>query len=164
MFAEQQISSVLHGILVERVMVPPGTPMPDARSLRTIDQQVAIASTIGRKSGVKRFRHRVCPAHGNGRRQEGINPAYPRRQRTIRSGIKMHDLTRGMNTGIGPSCTNYRDRLSGNPGKRLFQFILNRSATGLRLPSSEGVAVILHTQGDPHGRDRDQPRHHPYRT
>lgn len=62
----------------------------------------------------------------------------------------MRDLLDGMDAGIGAAGADHSRRHIGDDGQCGFDRILNRPATGLRLPAAEGRTVVLDAEGVSH--------------
>ena len=60
----------------------------------------------------------------------------------------MHDLTRGMHTGIGTSCTDDFDRLVSDFTERLFNVRLYAIAGTLALPAIVRGPVVFNAERD----------------
>jgi len=56
---------------------------------------------------------------------------------------------RRMNSGIGSSGTDHRERFTGNLAQRSLQRILDSRAARLTLPAVKRGAAILDAEGDP---------------
>ena len=89
--------------------------------------------------------HLLDPAHGDIRRQVGIEPQGPGPFGTVRLGIEVDHLTGRMDTGIGASGTLDGDRVVGNPAQRRLQFSLHADHFTLTLPAEIPAAVIFNT-------------------
>ena len=87
----------------------------------------------------------LCPANGDGRRQESIGRPNPGEHRPVDRCIKMHNLPQCMYPGIGSASTNYPNRSLGELTQRILQYVLNGSAPGLLLPAAETAPVVLHS-------------------
>ena len=149
-FTEQQRRTALHGVHIERVMIPTGPTMPDARTLRSIDQYVAITTAEGRETRMKFGADRMHPAHGNGVGEKGIDAAYPGGEWPAYRRIEMNDLPGRMHARICSPSTNDFDRHASNLLQRRFERVLDGVSTGLCLPAAKSAPVILNTQSKPH--------------
>ena len=150
MFAEQQRRAPSHGFNIERVMIPTGPTMPDARTLRSIDQYVTIATAEGGETRMKIGADRMHPAHGNGVGEKGIYAAHPGGEWPAYRRIEMNDLSGRMHARICSPSTNDFDRHASNLLQRRFERVLHGVSTGLRLPAAKSAPVILNTQSKPH--------------
>jgi hypothetical protein len=61
----------------------------------------------------------------------------------------MHDLSGGVHAGVGAACTDGLDRMAGDLAESTLENVLDRRATGLRLPAVERAAVVLEAERDP---------------
>ena len=79
-----------------------------------------------------------------------MNPGF---QWSLTQCIKVNDLSAGMNTCIGSSCTTHSNRMSGNSRYRLLKSFLycGEGRIELGLPAMEGTAIIFDTECQPGG-------------
>ena len=84
--------ALLHALGVERMMIPAGATVPDAGTLRPVEQQIAVAASVGRKARMKIVGDRLRPAHRHRRRQKGVDAAHPGGERSLDRRVEMHHL------------------------------------------------------------------------
>ena len=73
----QSASGILHESQIKRPMIPADPPLPEPRSLGTIEQQIAIAPTARAEARMKFFANRLRPAHGDADGAGGPSPVKP---------------------------------------------------------------------------------------
>jgi hypothetical protein len=99
----------------------------ETRSLRAIQQQVRVV-TCTRSEACMEFLADWCgPQHGHAGRQQRVDAAHPRGERTLDRGIEMHDLVRGVHTRVGATGGVYAQWLARDRCKRALQRILHRA-------------------------------------
>ncbi len=130
--------------------MPAHTPLPQAGTLRPVNQQITIAPSARTETRMKFFTNGFSPTHSHAIRQMGIDSTDPGRQRTFHLRIKMRHLMRCMNTRIGPASTNDTCRFSGDYRQSGFQSFLNGRRVRLALPSPKGCSAVFDTQGNSH--------------
>lgn len=97
---------------------------------------------------VKIFRHRLRPAHGYRRREEGIGAAHPREWIAHQLGVEMDHLPQRMHAGVGAACHGGRQGHAGKLAQRRLEHVLHGVAVRLRLPSRKRGTVVLDAERD----------------
>ena len=92
------------------------------------------------KAGIDRH----SMADGDRRWKMGIDPPNPGRKGPPAIDIKMHDLSLGMNTRVGPAGTHGLRTLAGNLGHRGLEAILHGIAPRLGLPAIDTRSIVGH--------------------
>ena len=112
--AQQLARGRAHRGRVERTMVPAGETGEQRGPFRAHQQQIRVVAGRRRKARMEVLGHRMRPQHRGRGRQVRVDAAHPRRVRTLRIRLEMHDLRHGMHAGIGAPGRGHRHRVAGD--------------------------------------------------
>ena len=90
------------------------------------------------------------PQHRHVRGEIRVGPAHPGLGRAGCAGVEVHDLTHGVNPGVGASGAHHSYRRRRNPCQRLLDLALDRASIGLALETVKTAAVVFETERDAH--------------
>ena len=89
--------------------------------------------------------HGSSPEYRRGDREERIDAADPGGLGTQDARVEMHDLDPRVHTAVRTARAHDRNLATGDRGQRVFERVLDASASALSLPAQEARAVVLQT-------------------
>ena len=119
MLSEQTLARLVHQIGIDCFVVVTDATAKDGLPVVVVVDDVAVATGGGAEAGMEPLVHLLDPAHGDVRRQVGVEAQGPGPFGAIRIGIEVDHLAGGVDTGIGAPCALDGDGVIGDPAEGL---------------------------------------------